>query len=62
MTREAGPAEDRWNIYRADGGESEFLGSAATEAEAYALAYQLGGNELQFGLDGEVIDVAPPGG
>ena len=57
MTRAAGPVEDRWNVYRADGGESEFLGSAATEAEAYALAYQLGGNEIQLGLDGEVLDV-----
>ena len=60
MTRDAGPSEERWNVYRADDSESEFLGSAATEAEAYALAFQLGGNEIQFGLLGEAVEVPTP--
>lgn len=51
--RAPGPRSNSWNVYREENGESEFLGSAATEAEAYALAYRLGGNEIQFGLHGE---------
>jgi hypothetical protein len=51
------PSEHRWNVWRHEDDESAFIGHAPTKAEAYGLAARLGGNEIQFGLDGEIFEV-----
>jgi hypothetical protein len=47
------PSACSWNVYR----DGEFLWHAATPADALAMAHHLGGNEIQFGLDGDVMEV-----